>query len=192
MRNSVLSQRGAMFGLDARIAMAIIAALSLVGGMTMFTTSAEVKAKALVKDIESYKAAIEGLQYDLKSSIHSQVTAAGVLNDKAFAALNDKTMLVAAAQNHWLGPYLKGRTGDITVHENYGQMHLIRASKDDYTDGTCTCYYWLQIDDVPQEAFTEVDTIIDGGAEATPATLGLVRWASGTPDILYVRLGKSL
>lgn len=189
------SQRGAMFGLDARIALAIIGALSLVTGTTMFMTIPQVQSKSLVKDIEAYKTAVEGMQYDLRQSIHSAVTTGGVLNTKAFQALNDPTLLVAAAQPRWLGPYLKARQGDASTHENYGQMHLIRAEKEDPTDETCApCFYWLQIDDAPVNTFNEVNQLIDG-TEATPQVSGKARFAAAAgvdPDRLYVRLGKTL
>lgn len=200
MKKYLGSQRGAMFGLDARISLAIIAALSLVGGMTMFTTSSEVKAKALVKDIEAYKAAIDGMQYDMKTSLNDIVTpptGSETLYEKVFMALNDKSLLKAQYQPRWLGPYIKTRMGgDITQTENYGKVQYFQAVRTSPLNLSCggSCFNWIVIFDVPQKDFLVVNQIMDGD-EATPASSGRVWWRADngtTPDMLAVLIGKSL
>ncbi len=193
------SQRGAMFGLDARIAMAIIGALSLVGGATMFTTSSEVKAKALIKDFEAYKAAVEGMQYDIKRDIYTSVVT-GVEHAalRAFASLNDVTMLEPAYRTHWLGPYLKGRQDDITMHENYGQLWLHKGSATDPGAASgcgALCFYWIKVEDVPEKDFMVINDQIDGVGEANPDTSGQVLWRpdNGTnPERIFYKVGKTL
>lgn len=191
----LLSQRGAMFGIDARIAIAIVGALSLVGGATMVMTSADVKSKALIKDYEAYKAAIEGMQYDLKKDIYAALTSGGVASEKAMQALNDKTVLKAADQNHWLGPYLKGRQADVTKHENYGMILLHKGTKTDPGDSSCNpCYYWLKIEDVPFKDFENINDMVDG-TEGSPTTTGRVMWRGedgSNPDRIFFMITKTL
>lgn len=190
------SQKGAMFGLDARVALAILGALALIVGLSIFSTIPKVQARGLIKDIESYKAAIEGMQYDLRQGIGDVITTGGTQEIKRFQALNDRTMVQTSAQPRWLGPYVRSRSADASVHENYGQMYLVIAEHGDYTATGCSfCAYWLRIDDVPQETFTVVNQELDGDGELTPQTLGRAQWAAAAgplPDRLYVRLGNSL
>ena len=189
------SQRGAMFGLDARIAMAIVGALSLVGGMAMTMTSSEVKAKALLKDLETYKAAVQSLQYDLKTNLQDAVTT-GSEAIKAFQALNDSSVLQAAHQTKWLGPYLKIRTDDPTIHENYGAMRLqIGTDTNVSAASTCgsSCFYWMRVDEVPYIDFMEINDIVDGAGEASPDTSGRVQWRADTgtfPARIFFQSGK--
>ena len=189
------SQRGAMFGLDARIAMAIIGALSLVGGTTMFMTSADVKAKALAKDLEAYKAAVDSMEYDLKARLTSTINPP-VDNQSVIFALNDKSYLLPGYQPNWLGPYIKSRQGDMSKHENYGDVGFFLAAKDDPFGACNPCFKWLYITDVPQKDFLIVNQIFDGD-EASPETTGRVWWAtsgfSGTiTNPLALQIGKSL
>lgn len=190
------SQRGAMFGLDARIAMAIFGALALVVGVSVFMTIPQIQAKSLVQDIATYRAAVEGMQYDVRQSISDIITGGGDADIKRFQALNDRGVLIASAQNSWMGPYIRSRTNDSTIHENFGQMYLIEADTTDYTVTACSfCSYWLRIDDVPQNTFNIVNDEIDGAGEASAATSGKVRWAADNgvdPDRLYVRLANVL
>ena len=190
------SQRGAMFGLDARVVMVIFGALALIVGTTIFMTVPQIQAQSLVRDIASYQSAVEGMQYDVSAPIGEIITTGGLADIKRFQALNDRTVVQAADQPRWMGPYLQSRTSDSTVHENYGQMYLIEAARDDYTSLTCgSCFYWLRIDEVPENAFTIVNDKFDGSGEASPATNGKVRWLAddGTnPDRLFVRLARAL
>lgn len=194
--NIIRNQRGAMFGLDARVAIAIFGSLGLVVGITIATTIPSVQAQSLVQDIASYRAAVEGMQYDVRQPISQIITAGGDADIKKFEALNDRSVVQAFAQPRWMGPYIQSRTADAAVHENYGQMYLIEADTTDYTVTGCSfCSYWLRIDGVPLNAFNIVNDEIDGEGEASPATNGKVRWQAaggGNPDRLYVRLANVL
>lgn len=194
--HSLKSQRGAMFGLDARLAMVIFGSLAVIVGMTVFMTVPKIQAKSLVQDIASYKAAVEGMQYDVRDSVSNIITTGGSADIKRFQALNDRSVVEAADQPRWMGPYLQSRTSDATVHENFGQMYLIEAARDDYTTIACAdCFYWLRIDDVPENAYIIVNNELDGEGEASPATSGKVRWEADdglNPDRLYVRLANVL
>lgn len=189
-------QRGAMFGLDARIAVTIFAALAVILGITVFMTVPQVQARSLVQDIRTYQTAVEGMQYDVRQDITDIITTGGDADIKRFQALNDRTVVRTGAQPKWMGPYLNSRSAEATVHENYGQLYLIVADRADYTATGCAdCFYWLRIDDVPEDTFTIVNGEFDGEGEAAPATNGKVRWAAddgSNPDRLYVRLANVL
>ena len=188
------SQRGAMFGLDARIAMAIIAALSLVGGIALTMTVSDVKAKALMKDLESYKAAVEALQYDVKANIQTITTS--VTSVDAFRVLNDSSLLLPAYQAKWYGPYLKVRTNDAGTNENYGDMRLQVGTQTNVSAaGSCgsACYYWIRVDDVPYNDFMVVNEILDGANETNPDTSGRLQWRAdngGAPDRIFYMSGR--
>ena len=189
----ILSQRGAMFGLDARIALAIIAALSLVGGVTMFTTSSEIHAKSLVKDLEAYKTAINSMQYDFKARPTAAITVAGD-TQKVIRALQDKTEVDAAYQPRWLGPYLKARTNDISKHEYYGDIQYFIIPSGDFGCVPNFCNF-LGVEEVPYKDFLVANTLIDGPDEGTPETEGRLRWAAtynSYENLIGYNLGRAL
>ena len=183
-------QKGAMFGLDTRVALAILGALALVVGISLSQTIPEIQARGLVRDIAAYKAAVEGMQYDLKQNISDVITSGGNADIKRFQALNDRNVIQSFAQPTWLGPYIRSRHADASIHENYGQIYLIVAERTDYAITGCSfCSYWLRIDGVPQTAFNVVNKEFDGAGETNAENTGLARY---TANSLYVRLGNAL
>ena len=193
-RHFLPRQRGAMFGLDARIALAIMAILSIVAGMTVVLSITDIRGKALSKELVLYKTAFESMQYDLKTGIYDAVNSGADMDTRSFAALYDRSEIKTAYQPKWLGPYVKRES---TIHPEYGQMYLLLATQTDPTDTVCgsSCYYWIRIDGVSQAVFNHTNDAIDGTAEASPESEGKVMWAYDNVNdinILYYRFSRSL
>ncbi|MBI1362801.1 MAG: hypothetical protein GC134_02360 [Proteobacteria bacterium] len=199
---SVNKQRGALFGIDARISMAIFGALSIVLGYTAFGKITSSREAALYKELQEIDYAIRQYQSDMGTfpmfTINGATFSPGVVVNatRSYNALWSTTNNVAAAFiPKWNGPYLNTDTDN---HPIYGTYSVIYATG---TRGICTstntCYAWVSLTNVPAEVWSAVNRYVDedNGAspEATPVTTGRVQ-ADGLTDprILYYRsVGRS-
>lgn len=169
-------QKGAMFGLDARIALSIFAGLSIIAGSAIVFTARDAQSKALLTDMSAIRDAVDNFQADTETSLHDAISTE--TNTNAFLALVDRSVLEAAARRHWLGPYLnKIRTNQ---HPDYGTMSISEAGG----------YYWLHMNGISPELFESVDSALDSPDLTSPETTGVVRYDSGTGELRW-RLGVS-
>lgn len=185
-------QKGAMFGLDARIALVIITGLSVVAGASMIQILSDRRMDTLLFEQDKYGSAVAAIQEDLKTNIHDSLTTSN--DENAYLALVDSSLLTTAAQNNWLGPYLKDYYSN--NHKQYGVMTLARENTD--ISGSCSaaeitgreCFYYLTISQVPQDVIDKLNTALDG-SEGSPGTQGNVQWdsISGSTARVYMRLG---
>ncbi len=185
-------QTGALFGLDARIAMAVFAVLTLVAGVAVLGNLDSSRAKSLAAEISDIGKAIEGYHADLKTDIFQTLDEPTEKN--AFTALYDN-MVVTERRNlrgRWLGPYVNFTSAR---HPRYGEM-VIKKQPGDHTQD-CNpdeiCYLWLVFSNVKLGIISEVNEIIDGQESGQPDRTGRLQW---TPDrdngILYYRAAKAL
>lgn len=185
-------QRGAMFGLDARISLAILSGLSVVGGYTLTQKIGPARYAALTKDIRNVDSALKQMQTDMQVFYFDSVE-----TNKEFVALLDikdgtADAVKAAFQPRWQGPYLNM---DGVAHPDFGDFSLLNKKDDHTTDCVYNedCYVWIALDGVDDEYLTNVNSIIDekNGEinEVDPATSGLVHYNT-TTDTLYYRSVK--
>lgn len=196
MRKLFTSQRGAMFGLDARVAMAIMGGLSIIAGSAYILSARQAEAHALQKEAELTHAAVDALQFDTKRAIQRIITNFDSYAESAkpaalYRLLFEPYNVTANLRYSWNGPYLQSN------HSNFGHqttrygnrgLHIGTATS---ATAACTsnCFIWMSFGEVSSTStLEELNRILDGD-EGTPATSGKVRWqASGSSNILYVRL----
>ena len=123
--------KGAMFGLDARIALAIFGALSVISGAALYSAIQESKVTQQLAQIKEIEKAIE--QYILDTGSMVPFSATVPIADLSIAALVEKP----AGVTGWNGPYLsleKG-TGDYLNRQNKaGKTYALTYSTvDDWT-----------------------------------------------------------
>lgn len=177
------SQRGAMFGLDARIALAIFAAISLVGGYFGLGKITTANNAAFLKELRAYENAIMQIQTDL--GVFYQFAIDGSDGIKDFNAIETATgNILARYQPRWNGPYIDGIRRD---HPVYG-AYTVAYRQADYTTAcniSNDCFVWLVIDGVPASVFAFVNRYVDEDSgldpEGTPISEGRVR-SGGTTD----------
>jgi hypothetical protein len=186
------SQRGALFGLDARIAMAVFAVLTLVAGAAVLGNLDSSRAKSLAAEVADVGRAVEGIHADLKTDIFLALDEPSEKN--AFVALYDN--LVVTERNNlrgrWLGPYVNFTSAQ---HPRYGEMVIQKHPADHTLD--CNpdelCYLWLVFSNVKLDILEEVNEIVDGRESGPTDRSGRLQW---TPDrdngILYFRVAKAL
>ncbi len=187
------NQKGAMFGLDARIALAIFGALSLIAGSYTALTMADIYANSFSRELEETGRAIEAIHTDLKMDLHKSLKEN--TNTNAFVALYDKEVLQhGKARGRWLGPYIRTSS---PVHPRYGEVRITKRASQ--TNQTCypetTCYLWLSYSSLPKKVSEKLNNIFDGREELEPETTGRIQWADGYNDgthVLWYRASQTL
>ena len=193
------SQRGAMFGLDARIALAIFAGLSIVIGASMVQLMKDNRSEKILLQFQKYSDAFDAMQEDLGVSPIDAMANTGSLYKDTFVALYDESMIAAAYRPKWRGPYIPGtRNYDREYNYQYrvrpisvANNGIVSCTNTDQVNGTCD--YFLMVGHaqaiVPQQIVDKINEQLDGTGETVPENEGSVRFA--TP-VLYIRIGKAL
>lgn len=173
----LVSQKGAMFGLDARLSVAVLGILSVMAGSYYFSNYHSTRSKALSEEFRHIGMAIDGYQYDMKEDLINTITTPDGSNE--LTSLYDDSVIQAAFQARWNGPYLDHDTPGKLYNAPLSAITLVKGS-DKSTGSGCTvitqCYYWLRLQPIRQAAAEHLNDIFDGGNETTPEDEGIVRW----------------
>ncbi len=155
-------KKAAMFGLDARIALAIFGALSVISGAALYSAIKQAKITAWVTEMQEIAKAYE--QYYLDTG--SQLPAKDVTWLLAEDLVKDNS------QTGWNGPYLTySATNDTTfTPANFPDtIQFTTFANVDFGDSTtataCTasdCHAFMYLDDIPLEQADAIDEMIDG------------------------------
>lgn len=186
------NQRGALFGLDARITLAILSGLSVVGGYSLVQKIGPAKYAALAKDLQNIDAAVRQMQADMRVFYFDAVESGQEFNALLDIKNGTDSTLLSAFSSRWQGPYLNL---DSNNHSSYGTIRLIQAQADHTTACTYTadCYLWISIDSVEDKFLTNVNKIIDekngSASESAPASEGIIHYNT-TTDVIYYRSVK--
>ena len=147
----IRSQRGALFGLDARLALAIFAGLSVVAGITLFDTIRQTDATALTSEFDTMAKATTNFFFDTNS-------APGEFSE----LYEDGSPAIAG----WNGPYIT-RSSD--SHPKFGTYIVGRADYDDTDTAPATVTtsssgdsLWLKLTNVSCEVVLKIDQQVDG------------------------------
>ena len=185
--------RAAMFGLDARIALAIFGALSVISGAALYSAIQQSKVVALVSDLNEASKAIEAFMLDTGQNL--PVFSATIINMQRL--IENPTSIAG-----WNGPYFpmpKHATANYSLqHPIYEDLQLHIRSVNDAWGGvkdvdavlpsTCTgaqepCGYWITQGGIPTALAEAVDEYIDG---AVGYKAGKLRIYEITPGKSYV------
>ena len=178
--NMALFKKGAMFGLDARIALAIFGALSVISGAALYSAIQDARVTAILTEMDNIGKATTA--YYLDTGIYPPAIAGA---DNTL----DARELTSSAKSGYQGPYLAFEDGsarmlDHTIYGDVALYGLIDATFTDATDagskcltttpGTCSVYVcFTGVSDDLQDA---LDVKVDGTAGDGA---GSVRYVSG-------------
>lgn len=177
------SQRGAMFGLDARIALAIFGGLSVVTGAALFGVSKTTRVTALTTEFDNISKAYTSMILDTATNPGGTIGFGDLLTNGDAAAF-------------WNGPYL-------TRTDNRGPGGSTYALQDGQTvdattpaacgggdtDTSQTCFIWLAVTGVDESLYPAIDLAIDGVAAANQ---GNIRYpATAGADNLYYSMMRN-
>tara|TARA_Y100001960_G_scaffold244843_1_gene259405 strand:+ start:356 stop:937 length:582 start_codon:yes stop_codon:yes gene_type:complete len=142
-------KKAAMFGLDARIALAIFGALSVISGAALYSAIQESKVVSRLTDINEFGKAWEQYYLDTGSSLPHSST---LLNSLETLNLIEND----ASVNNWYGPYLDSLYIDgsdvngkwLKDSRSTGTLlRIMQIFNSDKTSVSCTsCYNWIRFD----------------------------------------------
>lgn len=152
-------KRGAMFGLDARIALAIFGGLSIVTGAVLYYAIKQTKATTLIGEFESLAKGYTGMVLDIGRD----------------AWINQ--MFTDPGWEGWRGPY--SRLESATVHPLYpaGVMAIDQYSDALWNNGSpvaasnSNCWNWVRLGGVTFGILQDADVIADGTKDGDFGTL---------------------
>ena len=183
------SQRGAMFGLDARIALAIFGTITVAAGYVGVSKIETARDAALYKEILAIEDAMEQMQTDLGVFYQFAIQTSDFVND--INALNDKSLLKTKYQSRWNGPYLEGFDRNNARFGTYDVRYR----------GGCTisnsCTVMIRLTNVARKTWDRFNRMVDennGTApEGDPTNQGRVQGNGGTDPInlfYYTRITR--
>ena len=171
----MLNKKGAMFGLDARIALAIFGALSVISGAALYSAIKESRITSLLTEYNEIGKAWEsfyldtGVQLAKASGYHNRFYTGQLVTDDSI--------------DGWKGPYIafedKGGAFRPLIHERYYTILALYANSTDWdffgdVSTTCTatdCYLWILIDGLTLDLVEGLDKKIDNSDGADKGKL---------------------
>ncbi len=176
-RTSIANQRGAMFGLDARIALAIFGILSVIAGVTAINVLSQAGVTAMVTEFNNIKKAYQ--EFHLATGDHTTRFLDLIDNDSGIIG--------------WNGPYLdllsdKSRT--------YGIYSLVEGRQDvagvppvECQGGICGI--WLKLTKVKDSVAAEADKSLDGESTPNSGVFRIEFLPGNTDDVYFLMAAQS-
>lgn len=186
----ITNNKGALFGMDARIAMAIFASISIIMGYFSFGKINMAKDSALISELEAITSAMQNYQTDMGTFYQFTINTVDGFN--GFEALYNINAVNTGYQKNWNGPYY---TITSNSHHAYGDFS-ISYSQADRTACTSSsdCYAWIELTGIKQVMWDRINSFVDEGLGNTPepngqqTTTGKIRANATTdPRTLYYR-----
>ena len=151
-----------MFGLDARIAMAIFAILAVVVGYNAFSRINLAQDAVLVQEITGLDQALRQYQADMGTfflfTLNKPPTETSSVDD--LTALWDINQVKPNFRQRWHGPYFSNETRQ---SRHFGTYAVFYAQPD--RQNPCTtesaCLVWLSLNRVPAQIYDNLEKIID-------------------------------
>lgn len=168
----LFAQSGAMFGLDARIALAIFAILSVVAGVATINVFSQAGTTALVTEITNFKKAYA--EFHLATGEHTLKFSDLLNNDSGYQG--------------WAGPYIEGMLSDKS--RSYGTYSFVEGRQDVpgvppvECSGGGICAVWLKLTLVKDSIAHEADKALDSDESANAGTLR-IEYIPGPTDTIY-------
>ena len=190
-------KKGAMFGLDARIALVIFGALSVISGAALYSAIQDAKATSIIADINEVAKAYESYLLDTGQELPSRST--DRLNWKFYSYDTNNLVVNRANVENWKGPYLpyEDNTGaEYLNHPAYGNILMELVDDKDWSatqweacdNAGEKCYMAVSIDGIGNPSLvTKIDQKIDNG---DGAGAGKFRWITSNLNarwMLFVR-----
>tara|TARA_Y100001960_G_scaffold127900_1_gene136224 strand:- start:583 stop:1134 length:552 start_codon:yes stop_codon:yes gene_type:complete len=175
----MLNKKGAMFGLDARIALAIFGALSVISGAALYSAIQEARVFSVITQVEEIAKAIEAYNLD-------------TAQDLPLSSANfDLEALLESSVDGWKGPYLS-ITDDIDSNENlpsiYGVDYRARKWPDSQiavcSSSNTPCYYYIELNTLGRDLVEKIKLKLDGDLDFTK---GKVIENPSAPNNLYYK-----
>lgn len=171
----MLNQKAAMFGLDARIALAIFGALSVISGAALYSAIQQSKITAYIANMNEVAKAVEQYMLDTGSDLP-------LANVHTYDAENLVTQRVTVA--NWNGPYIGLQLPPLVSNNHLVGMNTTANSTNVFVkrapntawgdpdpvggcDGSAPCFYWVETNCHPDSIIAALDLQVDGTSDLT-------------------------
>jgi hypothetical protein len=144
-----VAKTGAMFGLDARIALAIFGALSVISGAALYSAIKDSKATAMLTELTEVTKAWEAYLLDTGQMLPQTMTDP---TKNLFYQQTTKQLVENPGVAGWSGPYVSYElNGDYINHPIYNDIGFMVLDREadwaTWEDGRCTtgkkCSIWI-------------------------------------------------
>ena len=189
----MLLKKGAMFGLDARIALAIFGALSVISGAALYSAIQDSKVTAIITQFNEVGKAWEAYYLDTGLNPDRMSTDNSTTN---YFVIKTLPLMENPTVTGWSGPYYQTPThtsANLLTNEGY-DLWLMQLSKDvdwsSWTTGTCTtgrsCAIWIRYYDATEVFSDSIKAAIDEKIDnADGADKGSFRYSTDSINYLY-------
>ena len=179
-------KKAAMFGLDARIALAIFGALSVISGAALYSAIKQARAISYLTEMQEFAKAWEAFYLD--TGVEFIPAVAGPTNANYYVMTGANLETKPSGVNNWNGPYA-------SYLNSHGQnRHILKLSPsvtwpdsgatDGWQDGICTtgrdCALWTRVwagaAGVDESLAQAIDEYVD---EGDGKSAGDFRWDDG-------------
>lgn len=186
-----LLKKAAMFGLDARIALAIFGALSVISGAALYSAIQKSKLTTYVANVNEVIKSIEAFMLDTGQDL--------ILgNVHTFDA--EDLVVDRSSVTGWNGPYIPlglppADTNNHLIDFNNAftsstNLFVKRAPNTSWTDpdpvagcdGTVPCYYWIETGCYDTSSVQLIDNEFDGSVDASA---GKIRYTTCIDGVTY-------
>ena len=190
-------KKAAMFGLDARIALAIFGALSVISGAALYSAIEQAKTTATLADMQELSKALESMYIDNGGSLIKSST----FYAATYMLFNNNNSEMSV----WNGPYIGGNfsmsSANVYLYPGITNGKVIWKNDDlggtyGYTDteADCAsgdvCSWWIYYDNPEDDNLqVKLDNMVDGG---DGAAAGRLRWHERTATTAEVYLNTGL
>jgi len=168
------SQRGAMFGLDARVALAIFAGLSVIAGTAVFSAVRDTSVTAVVTEFDNISKGYINFVFDTGVDVQPDPADTSSPNVSGTGGGFQNLYTDANSTLGWDGPYVTIATN--THPGGYGVYSLHDGSIDvDWTSPATTGAIpgkYIALSDVPCEIAHDVESKVDGTALVSGVATG--------------------
>ena len=153
--NKLKSQRGALFGMDARITLAIFSGLSVIAGTAGYGYMQQTQITSMATELDNISKAYTNFMLDTS------------VNTKTFSDLLNND----GGQLGWNGPYMIMSSDRHVSYGTYTLEYGIEMRKiNGKSPRPCInprdlCFVWLKLTDVPSTLAAAVDEHIDGAID---------------------------
>jgi len=188
----MLNKKGAMFGLDARIALAIFGALSVISGAALYSAIQQAKIVSMATDIDEFAKAHNAYYLDVGELISLDVSS--TKND--LRPISEE--VITSAKTGWKGPYVSyedkwavddgylsyNKYGADTIHYFYAKDNSwgggVNPGPTQVCDNADPCYLWVVIHELTPELADALDVYYDGSKDYDAGNVRVVTADSNT------------
>lgn len=166
----IFKQKGAMFGLDARIALAIFGALSVISGAALYSAIQNSRVVSIITEMDEIGKAVTAYlldtgTYPAANTVTTLLNADGLVSDDARVG--------------WNGPYLsfesQSTPDDTLIHAEYTSVEVTAKTNNAWSDHslaaekciagtTDPCSVFVCYTNIPTDIINAIEERVDGTA----------------------------